>query len=70
MMKNKKIVDRFVNFRKIVNFENFKLKKFSELENRIIQLKNLVLLSYTAPIHFLTIMNPNGTNDNSFERAR
>ena len=30
----------------------------------------LVLLSYTAPIYFSTIMNPNGTNDNSFERAR
>ena len=30
----------------------------------------LVLLSYTAPVHFMTIMNPNGTKDNSFERAR
>ena len=29
-----------------------------------------VLYGYTAPVHFLTIINPNGTNDNSFERAR
>ena len=29
-----------------------------------------VLYGCTAPVHFLTIMNPNGTNDNSFERVR